>query len=72
MIPEYQGKGIGTRAFQYILSVCPDWKQITLVTPADKEQNVKFYTERCGFQVGEKMMDGKVEVVNFYMGKDFL
>lgn len=67
VIPEYQGKGIGTQAFQYLLSVCPDWKQITLVTPADKEQNVKFYTERCGFNIGEKMMDGKVEVVNFYM-----
>lgn len=69
IIPEYQGKGIGTQAFQYILSVCQDWKQITLVTPANKEQNVKFYTERCGFHIGEKMMDGNVEVVNFYMNR---
>lgn len=67
VIPEYQGMGIGTQAFQYMLSVCPNWKQITLVTPADKEQNVKFYTEKCGFSIGEKVMDGKVEVVNFYM-----
>ena len=69
VIPEYQGLGIGTKAFQYMLSVCPDWKEITLVTPADKTQNVKFYTEKCGFNIGENVMDGKVEVVNFYMNR---
>ena len=69
VIPAYQGKGIGTKTFQYMLSVCPNWKQITLVTPTDKEQNVKFYTEKCGFSIGEKVMDGKVEVVNFYMNR---
>ena len=52
-----------------MLSVCPDWKEITLVTPADKEQNVKFYTEKCGFNIGEKVMDGNVEVVKFYMNQ---
>lgn len=65
VIPAYQGKGIGTQAFQYMCSACPDWKQITLVTPADKEQNIKFYTEKCGFSVANKVMDGNVEVVNF-------
>lgn len=69
VIPTYQGMGIGTQAFQYMLSACPDWKKITLVTPADKEQNVKFYTEKCGFSIGEKVMEGKVEVVNFYMNR---
>lgn len=69
VIPAYQGKGIGTKAFQYMLSVCPDWKQITLVTPADKEQNIKFYTEKCGFRVANKVMDGNVEVVNFYRNR---
>lgn len=69
VIPEYQGLGIGTKAFQYMLSVCPDWKEITLVTPADKTQNVKFYTEKCRFNIGENVMDGKVEVVNFYMNR---
>ena len=38
VIPEYQGMGIGTKTFQYMLSVCPNWKGITLVTPADKKQ----------------------------------
>jgi len=69
VIPTYQGKGIGTQAFQYMCSVCPDWKQITLVTPADKEQNIKFYTEKCGFSVANKVMDGSVEVVNFYLNR---
>lgn len=69
VLPAYQGIGIGTQAFQYILSVFPDWKKITLVTPTDKEQNVKFYTNRCGFSVGSKEMDGNVEVVNFYMNR---
>ena len=35
----------------------------------DKKQNVKFYTEKCGFNIGEKVMDGNVEVVNFYMNR---
>lgn len=63
IIPEYQGKGIGTKAFQYIMNVCSDWKRITLVTPSDKTQNIKFYTEKCGCNVKEKIMDGNVEVV---------
>lgn len=69
VIPSYQGMGIGTKAFQYILSVCSDWKQITLVTPADKEQNIKFYTKRCGFHIGKKEMDGNVELVSFYRNR---
>ncbi|MFR5077511.1 MAG: N-acetyltransferase family protein [[Clostridium] innocuum] len=36
VLPAYQGMGIGTQAFQYMLTVCPNWKQITLVTPADQ------------------------------------
>ena len=69
VIPSFQGQGIGTQAFQYMLSVCPNWKQITLVTPADKTQNIRFYTEKCGFHLGEIEMDGKVEIVNFYINR---
>lgn len=61
--------GIGTQAFEYMLSVSPDWRQITLVTPVDKEENIKFYTKRCGFRLGNKVMDGNVEVVYFYMNR---
>lgn len=34
---------------------------------SDKVQNIRFYTEKCGFHIGEKEMDGNVEVLNFYM-----
>lgn len=67
VIPAYQGIGIGTQAFRYMLSICPDWKQVTLITPSDKEQNIKFYTEKCGFGIGSKKMDGNVEVTEFIM-----
>lgn len=67
IIPAYQGLGIGTQAFRYMLSICSDWKQITLVTPSDKEQNIKFYTEKCGFSVTGREMDGNVEVTIFTM-----
>lgn len=67
IIPMYQGRGIGTQAFQYMLSICLDWKQITLVTPADKEQNIKFYHEKCGFDIGSRTLDGNVEVAEFIM-----
>lgn len=66
IIPEYQGIGIGTQAFQHFLT-CFDWRRIELITPADKEQNIRFYTQRCGFKIGNTKMDGNVEVVNFYM-----
>lgn len=65
VVPEYQGKGIGTQAFRHILSVYPDWKKFVLITPADKEENIRFYTEKCGFRVGGISMDGNVKVVKF-------
>ena len=67
IIPEYQGMGIGTQAFRHMLSIYSDWKEISLVTPSDKEQNIKFYCEKCGFNIGDKKMDGNVEVVSFVM-----
>lgn len=66
VIPEYQGKGIGTKAFQFALSYYNDWKKFTLITPVDKEENVKFYTEKCGFYIDSTEMDGNVKVVRFY------
>ena len=38
-----------------------------MVTPVDKEENIRFYTEKCGFSIGAREMDGNVEVVRFYM-----
>lgn len=62
ILPEYQGQGIGTKAVKHILSIYSDWKQFELITPIDKEKNIKFYTERCGFFADRTEMDGNVKV----------
>lgn len=67
VVPEYQGKGIGTQAMKFITSYFEDWNQFTLITPIDKEQNVKFYTEKCGFDIVSTEMDGNVQVVRFVL-----
>ena len=67
VIPEYQGKGIGTEAFRFAKSYYDDWKKFTLVTPIDKKENVKFYTEKCGFEIQSVEMDGNVKVVRFVL-----
>jgi len=67
VIPEYQGKGIGTESVRFLLSYLDGWKRITLKTPADKEENVRFYTEKCGFSAGPMELDGSVPVIRFYM-----
>lgn len=65
VIPEYQGMGIGTKSFQFALSYYEDWEKFTLITPADKEENIRFYTEKCGFHIESAEMDGNVKVVRF-------
>lgn len=65
IIPEFQGKGIGTKAFNFALSYYDDWEKITLITPADKEENVKFYTQNCLFNIDSVEMDGNVKVFRF-------
>ena len=67
VIPEFQGKGIGTVAMQFAKSNFKDWKRFTLITPVDKEQNVRFYTEKCGFKIQSTEMDGNVKVVRFVL-----
>lgn len=67
VVPEYQGKNIGTQAFMHILHSHPDWRKITLVTPADKPENIRFYTEKCSFHIGDIALDGGVEVINLFM-----
>ena len=65
IIPEYQGKGIGTKALQYAFSYYDDWERITLVTPAENEENVKFYTQKCGFRIASEEVDGNVRLLRF-------
>ena len=67
VIPEYQGKGIGTAAVEFVKSYYRDWKKLTLITPADKSENIRFYTEKCGFGVQSVEMDGHVKVVRFVL-----
>ena len=65
VIPEYQGKGIGTHAIGFLKTDLRDWNKLTLVTPIDKKQNVKFYTEKCGFRIASTEKDGNVELARF-------
>lgn len=65
IIPEYQGKGLGTKAVQFVKELYDDWEKLTLVTPLDKKKNVKFYTEKCGFRIVSIEKDGNVELARF-------
>ena len=65
IIPKFQGKGIGTQSIRFLKMLLEDWKLLTLVTPIDKKENVKFYTEKCGFRIKSTERDGNVELVRF-------
>ena len=54
---------------KHLLSEHPDWKEITLVTPKDKEQNISFYTERFGFKITGEEDDGAVTVLWFKLSR---
>ena len=59
------GKTVGTQAVQFVKDLYADRRKITLVTPADKEENVKFYTEKCGFRIVSAETDGNAALVRF-------
>ena len=65
IVPEYQGKGIGTQAIRFVKDLYKDMERLTLVTPLSKKQNVKFYTEKCGFRIESTERDGDVELARF-------
>jgi ribosomal protein S18 acetylase RimI-like enzyme len=67
VVPEHQGKGIGTQAMRFITSYYEDGAKFTLITPLDKTENVTFYTEKCGFTIQSAEMDGNVEVARFVL-----
>ena len=69
VVPEYQHKGIGTQAIQFIKTAYEDWERLTLVTPMDKSENVTFYTERCGFTLVLTERDGNVELGRFVLDR---
>jgi len=69
IIPQFQGKGIGTQAIRFIKSLHEDWEKLTLVTPIDKLENVKFYTEKCGFHIVSTERAGNVELARFVVNR---
>ena len=70
VVPEYQGKGIGTAAMGFVKTYYSGWERFTLITPLDKTENVRFYTERCGFDIQVEEMDGNVRVVRFILERE--
>ena len=69
VIPEFQGRGIGTAAMNFAKSYYSDWKKFILITPADKTENIRFYTERCGFAIQSEEMAGNIRVVRFVLDR---
>jgi ribosomal protein S18 acetylase RimI-like enzyme len=65
VINEVQSRGIGTALMRYFMAEHPDWNEISLVTPEDNERNIRFYTERFGFEIVGEEDDGKVKVFWF-------
>ncbi|SCY20043.1 hypothetical protein SAMN02910370_01678 [Lachnospiraceae bacterium XPB1003] len=64
-----QGKSTGTVPVDLLKTIYEDWEKLTLVTPFDKKQNVKFYTEKCGFRIVSTESDGGVELARFVSGR---
>lgn len=67
VVPKLQGKGIGAQAIKFITSYYKDWDKFTLITPIDKTENVKFYIQKCGFNMVGDEMDGNVRVARFVL-----
>ena len=70
VIPEFQRKGIGYQLINFIKEQYNDWQKLELITPIDKEKNVKFYTEKCGFIIDNEEMDSSVKVYHFSMQRE--
>ena len=69
VVPKFQGKGIGAHAVKYVTSLYKDAEKFTLITPIEKTENVKFYTEKCGFKIDSTETDGNVKVARFVLEK---
>lgn len=61
-IPEYENRGLGQKAIDFLDSYFPNAKHWSLETPVDKERNHYFY-KKCGFKVTREFMDGNVKIV---------
>ena len=70
VIPEYQRQGIGHKLLEFFKEQNKDWKKIELVTPADKEKNISFYTKKCGFNIDYEEIDGSVKLYHFSLSSE--
>ena len=70
VIPEYQRMGIGQELLEFFKDQNKDWKKIELVTPADKEKNISFYTKKCGFNIDYEKIDGSVKLYHFSLSSE--
>ena len=70
VIPEYQRMGIGHKLLEFIKDKYKDWKKFELITPADKEKNVNFYTKKCGFTIDSEAMDRSVKLYHFSLANE--
>lgn len=70
VMKEEQGRGIGTSLLNHFMSEHQDWNELTLVTPKDNERNIRFYTERFGFDIVGDEVDGAVTVLWFKLSKE--
>lgn len=66
---EEQGRGIGTSLMKHFMSEHQDWVELTLVTPKDNEKNIRFYTERFGFEIIGEEVDDVVTVLLFKLSR---
>lgn len=66
---EEQGRGIGTSLMKHFMSEHLDWVELTLVTPKDNERNIRFYTERFGFDIIGEEVDDVVTVLLFKLSR---
>ncbi len=60
--PDWQRRGIGFAALEHLQILLSDWRKISLITPLDKAENLRFYTNKCGFHLAGEELDGNVPV----------
>ena len=65
--PDYQNRGVGTQAWQFIEATYPETKSWTLGTPKWAARNHYFYEKKCGFtKIGEQLDEEEGMLVYMY------
>lgn len=65
VVPEYENRGIGQKALQFIEAQFENAIDWTLETPKRKYRNHSFY-QKCGYEVIGEDKQGPVEISIFY------